>query len=191
MKRFVFSAIILFALLVTITGNVLADGSVTGMTVSRAGGLTFTFSVTGYLSADQLNGGYVQVQGGDAFKLNCVQKDEFTVICHAPSKIASGVTVGFGGSTFWVDGGDMPQPHVSSAQYCYSVYDESFVNAAFDPSWESQGTYCQENAASNGDMISFYSPYWEDTYDYYYYPEGVDYSDWPNLGAGYYYYFAN
>lgn len=177
--------IILIALLAITTGSALADGTVTGMSVSRAGGLTFTFSVTGYLSADQLNGGYVQVQGGDSFKLNCVQKDESTVVCHAPSKINAGVTVGFGGSTFWVDGGDMPQP--STPQHCYSVYDESLDTT----SWQYQGTYCQENAASDGDMISFYSPYWEDTYNYYYYPEGVDAYDWPNLGAGYYYYSAN
>ncbi|MBK9780083.1 MAG: hypothetical protein IPP55_08535 [Anaerolineales bacterium] len=126
-QKVLFSVLALLALLVVNTGSALADGTVTGMSVSRNGGLAFTFTVTGYLSPSQLKGGYVQEQGGKSYDLNCAQKDEFTVVCHTSGAIHNGVTVGFGGSTYWVEGGEMPQPHVGGQQLVFIVTPSSGV----------------------------------------------------------------
>lgn len=187
-KSFI-SVIILIALLAITTGSALADGVVTGMTASRTGALTLTFTVTGYLSSAQLNDGYVQVQGGDSYKLNCVQKDEFTVICHAPGKIASGVTVGFGGSTFWVEKEDMPEKHVP-AQYCYEVWDWFPEN---NYAWVDVGPLCQDAPANDGDKVDYYVAQYN-------YTETVQFIAWdvsgecpdpvPYVGPAYYYPFC-
>lgn len=194
MKRSFTTILILFTLLAITAGSALADGSVTGMSVSRSGGLTFTFSVTGYLSASQLKGGYVQVQGGDSFALHCAQTDEFTVVCHAPAKINSGVTVGFGGSTFWVEDEDMPEPNKD--KYCYNIYDYPTEDQLDAGIWDfvTQGNVCQKEPAQNYDFLEYDSPYWGTEW-YYFSEQGVenepwgagDPDNWSNPGSGYYY----
>lgn len=189
MKRFFLASFVLLSLLAITTGSVFADGVVKDMKVSRSGGLTFTFTVTGFLSPSQLSGGYVRVQGGDVFDLHCTQTDEFTVVCHAPAKINGGVTVGLGGSTFWVEKGDMPEPKAGKGTlYCYGVWDVPTM-AQFDEGideWVKQGEYCQESPASQFDEIQFYSPYYKALEYYWFLEEGGDFWFDVNPGPGYY-----
>ena len=178
-QKVLFSVLALLALLVVNTGSALADGTVTGMSVSRNGGLALTFTVTGYLSPSQLKGGYVQEQGGDSYKLNCAQTDEFTVVCHTSGAIHNGVTVGFGGSTYWVEGGEMPQPHVGGQQpglYCYPIFGSNDANSPTD--YAHIGTRCDPT----DDIWSFLynDPYWGESpfiYDY-------DASSWIGMCPG-------
>lgn len=172
MRKFLLSIFVLLSLLAITAGAALADGVVTGMSVARTGGTAFTFTVTGFLSQSQLAGGYV-LANGESFPLHCNQVDEFTVVCHAPAKINGGVTVGFGGSTFWVEAEDMPEPHHGGGQptqYCYGVYD--LYNNEEDREWFQYGEICMDSPAVAGDeyVTDNYYQGWED-WTYYFWGE--------------------
>ncbi len=169
-QRLAFSVLALLALLVVNTGSVLADGAVTGMSVSRNGGLAITFTVTGYLSPSQLKGGYVQEQGGKSYNLNCAQKDEFTVVCHASGAIRNGATIGFGGSTYWVESEEMPQARESGkpGPYCYPIFGSNDANSPTD--FAQIGTRCDPTDDVWG--ISYEDPYFG-TIDFWYEYDGT------------------
>lgn len=184
MKQKFFSLVfILITLLVVSTGSALADGSVLGMSVTNGGGgATFTFHVTGYLSPSQLNGGYVQVQGGDAFDLHCAQTDEFTVVCHASKKVIGNVVVGFGGSTFWAD---MPEPSLGAPQqYCYTLFD--LISGSENLGWQPFDEYCMDREAVTGDTYVTYNPYTNQANWTYHYELTAPQGWGNNPGEGYY-----
>ena len=186
MKRIFVSALILVALLAVTTGTAFAGSALELVQVRNdEGGVRFIFRVTGEFSQDELNSGFVQVEGGDDFPLYCAQKDATTVVCQTSKKAgAHSVVVGFGGARFWTDVPEASGP----VQYCYPVYDYSLP----EPStfWQAQGEYCQDNAPKEGDGIRFFSPYWNSSYNYYFLPDGYIDSGptpWTNPGEGYYY----
>lgn len=183
MKRFLVSVLVLAALLALTTGTAFAGSALELVEVrNRNDGVKFIFRVTGEFSRDELNSGFVQVEGGDDFPLYCAQKDESTVVCHTSKQVGgSNVVVGFGGSRFWAY---IPE-YIPEAQWCYQVYDWEFTE--FPTYWESGGVYCQDQPAESLDHIYFYNLIWEESYDYFFYPDGLDAYGWANPGEGYYY----
>jgi hypothetical protein len=187
MKRFFVSVLVLAAMLAVTTGTAFAGSALELIEVRNGeGGVTFIFRVTGEFSQDELNSGFVQVEGGDDFPLYCAQRDATTVVCHTTKKTGgSNVVVGFGGARFWTD---VPEP----ATYCYTVYDYNVDDPGFTY-WQSGGVYCQNHPAEYQDSIYFYNPNYNYSYPYWFYPDGVDPADWynwSNPGEGYYYYFG-
>lgn len=192
MKKFFVVALILFSLLVVTTSTAFAGSALELVQVRLDGGVpTFIFRVTGEFSAAELEGGFVQVDGGEAFPLYCTQTDADTVVCHS-SKKANGqdVVVGFGGAKFWTD---LPEAEVAHP-YCYNVYDEpngeQWGNGI--DAWVLQGIACQDYPASQGDVITFDSPYWVTDWDYMYDGEGIEWDfgvPETNPGPGYYFFF--
>lgn len=185
MKRLLFSTVILLTLLVLPTGTVFAGSAIELIEVRNDyGGVTFIFRVTGEFSKDELASGFVQVEGGDDYPLYCSQQDAETVVCHTSKKAgANSVVVGFGGARFWTD---VPE---AITEICYSVWDWDLPSPS--DYWQYQGDHCQPQRANDGDAILFYSPYWENTYTYYFYNEGSTNGDgneiWDSAGQGYYY----
>lgn len=181
MKKIVFTVFVLLALLAGTTGTAFAGSAWELVKVSNdVGGPKFTFHVNGEFSKDELNSGFVTVEGGETYPLYCVQVDAETVKCHTSKKVGgNNVVVGFGGIRAWVK-----VPAASEARgYCYPVYDWDYGTEAF---WALQGNNCQENEAHFGDWIyDFYAPDWDAYFDYMYLPG--DFCGWADPGAGYYY----
>ena len=87
MKRIFVSALILAALLAVTTGTAFAGSALELVQVRNdEGGVRFIFRVTGEFSQDELNSGFVQVEGGDDFPLYCAQKDATTVVCQTSKR---------------------------------------------------------------------------------------------------------
>lgn len=153
MKKFFVTALILFSLLVVTTGTAFAGSALELVQVRLDGGVpTFIFRVTGEFSISELEGGFVQVDGGEAFPLYCTQTAADTVVCHS-SKKANGqdVVVGFGGAKFWTD---LPEAEIAK-QYCYSAWDwYDFTN--FE--WTDFGPICQDEPAQAGEWSSYDYP---------------------------------
>ena len=82
MKKLFASSFVLLALLAGPTGTALAGSAWELIRVHHdEGGPKFTFHVSGEFSKDELNSGYVTVQGGETYPLYCAQVDAETVIC--------------------------------------------------------------------------------------------------------------
>lgn len=186
MKKIFYSIFILIALLTMTTGAAFAGSALELVEVRNDEGVpTFVFRVTGEFSQEELQSGFVSVEGGEDFPLYCAQQDADTVVCHT-SKPAAGhdIVVGFGGAQFWARVPEQGPP----TQYCYPVYDWPITGQP--DAWIFQGESCQESPASDGDVINFYSPYWEDYYFYDYFGEGLEWffgDPSTNPGPGYYY----
>lgn len=164
MKKAVFTALLVFSMLLVNTGAAFAGSALELISVTNGGGgPTFTFRVSGGFSPGQLKGSG-QVSGGEGFPLHCAQQDETTVICHAPRKISGqSVSVTFGGATFWTD---VPQPQLGggggNSQYCYGAWANNLFSSVTvtygpngDPSsitslngqssgWQDYGPICQD-----------------------------------------------
>ena len=174
MKKYLITILALLAMLVIQVGSVAAapasDGTATLVSVSHAeNGPVFTFNVSGKFSRAELKGS-LHVEGGADYNVHCTQVDETTVKCTTSDKVAGvNVSLTWGGSTFWTFVPEAPAAEVPS-QYCYSVYDWGLET----PDWVNYGTYCQDAPARYGDMITWYNPGWEGTYDYEFLPQSPD-----------------
>jgi hypothetical protein len=165
MKRFFVSVLVLAAMLAVTTGTAFAGSALELVEVRNSdGGVTFIFRVTGEFSQDELNSGFVQVEGGGDFPLYCAQRDATTVVCHTTKKTGgSNVVVGFGGARFWTD-----VPEASHTPYCYKVWDW-FPETNF--AWVDVGPHCQDEEAQRYDWVEFYVPQygytdWVQFYDF-------------------------
>lgn len=184
MQRLLYTALFLFAMLISLVGTAgaapLASRSATLVNVMYTEkGPVFTFDVSDKFSRSELNGS-LEVQGGGKYGLYCTQVDEDTVACNT-SKEVSGVNVSlsWGGFIFWTyvpeapssshspSGPTSPSGPPSSSQYCYTVYDFGLENT-----WQSYGTTCQNSPAEYGDEIPWYSPDWDEEYDAVFAPMG-------------------
>lgn len=118
MKKLLFTALMLTALLAATVGTAFAGSALELVGVSHnGGGISFTFRVNGEFSADELASGFVQVQGGDDFPLYCSQTAPDEVVCHTSKKTAGhDVVVGFGGARFWTD---IPAEWVAPSTGCF------------------------------------------------------------------------
>ncbi len=146
MKRFFVSVLVLAAMLAVTTGTAFAGSALELVEVQNSdGGVTFIFRVTGEFSQDELNSGFVQVEGGDDFPLYCAQQDATRVVCHTSKKAGgSNVVVGFGGARFWTD-----VPGASHTPYCYNVFSTYSYDAGTGfythlPAWQNAGALCQD-----------------------------------------------
>jgi hypothetical protein len=176
MKKYLITILTLLIMLVgQSAGTAAASGGVTLVGVSQTGhGAAFTFRVSGKFSKAELKGS-VHVENGWDYALHCTQVDEDTVKCKTSQKVSgANVSVTFGGSTFWTYVPEAPDPTTSSSspssEYCYNVYDWSLDFWG----WEDQGDYCQGTPAEYNDMITWYNPVWQDTYDYEFLPGSPD-----------------
>lgn len=147
-------------------------------------GFVFVFIVKG--AFDDFKG--ATFYAGVSYPLSCNLRDDGMLSCvmsggkHLGGKQVSGTVNGFAFSA------TVPYP-----QYCYNVFDDMDQPDDTD-NWGQIGTYCQEENLEFGDSILFYNPYWSNTYNYVYSPDGQNtafYSGgWyipPDLGAGLYY----
>jgi hypothetical protein len=205
MKRIIFAGFILLFLLILVTGNAFAAQQppakalmLLEIRTNANGGILFVFRVEGWFTKAELNSGVVKVQGGYIYNLYCNQVDEETVICSSANKQVSGqeVVITFGGARFWA------RVPVAQKLICYAVYDweytdedwgGDFENPDAPTAWQYQGRHCQVETATAGEDIDFYSPYWQDFYLYYFFPNGISgfpselMIPWGNPGQGYYY----
>lgn len=185
MKKALLTSLFLIAMLISLVGSAaaapLASHTISLVSVDYGHkGPIFTFDVNGKFSKGELKG-TVHVQNGEAYDLHCTQVDEDTVTCTTSKKVEGvNVSVTWGGSTFWTY---VPNEH----PYCYSVYDWDLNEPSSE--WVNYGTYCQDDAAQNGDFIYWYNPGWEWTYYYEFLPESPN-KDWcPYYQPGDAYYF--
>lgn len=121
MKRLFLTILMLIALLSMTISAVFADSALELVSVqNNGGGPTFTFRVNGEFSADELAGGFVQVEGGGIFLLYCAKTAPDTVVCHTSKKVGGhDVVIGFGGARFWTD---VPEVFIHTASVCYPAY---------------------------------------------------------------------
>ena len=190
MKKVLYTTLFLLAMLISLVGIVAAAplSSKTAVLVSVEyipdKGPVFTFRVSGKFSRAELRGS-LHVQGGRNYGLHCTQVDEDTVTCNTSKKVEGvNVSLNWGGFAFWSYVPGAP----NATEYCYSVYD---WNADGPPyvEWVNFGTYCQDSPADYGDVISWYNPGWEETYDYEFMPESPN-RDWCSFyhpGDAYYF----
>lgn len=178
MKKLLFAGFLLLALLVSTTRDAFAGSALELLEVTNGeAGPTFIFRVFGQFSRAELDDGFVSVSNGEDYPLYCVQVSEDRVICHTTKKVGGrDIVIGFGGARFWVT---VPEQVICTPVYDYSYPDETF--------WQFQGNYCVGGDEAGSDAITFYSPYWDSNYTYFFFPGGMDYLDWENPGAGYYY----
>lgn len=104
MKRFLFSSLVVAALLALTVSTVFAGTALSLIQVRNDDGVpTFVFRVNGSFTNGELhNQGYVLVSGDGQYDLHCAVQDETTVVCHTSKKAAGQrVMVHFGGSDFW------------------------------------------------------------------------------------------
>lgn len=181
MKKVLYTTLVLLAMLFSAVGTAaaapMAAGTVTliGAGYVEGKGVVFTFHVDGKVSRSAMKGS-VHVDGGGNYGLDCVQQDSDTIKCTAPKAVAgNNVSVTWGGSTFWTHVAGIPDP-----QYCYSVYDYDMEGV-----WQDYGPYCQDTPAEYADWIEFYNEDWEDSYDYWFLPEGPECSG--KSGDAYYF----
>ncbi len=189
MKKYPVTILVLLSMLVIHVGVVSAAPAASG-TITLVGveyvpgkGPVFTFNVSGNFSKGKLKG-TLHVEGGADYDLHCTQVDEDTVKCNASQKVAgANVSVTWGGSTFWAY---VPEAPPASTEYCYSVYDWNFPGPYVE--WVNFGTYCQDTPATYGDVITWYNPGWNDTFDYEFLPESPNpQCSFHHSGDAYYY----
>lgn len=190
MKKLAATFIILITLLSLTTGSALAaNGILTLRSVGNnpGGGVLFVFDYTGNFTEGDFKNGSV-LFNGQYYPLDCnIVEGEGVVQCTASRALAGQfVQVFLAGFVFWdrVPEGGGPR---GFGGYCYNVYDYPIEGQP--DAWIFQGQHCQEGPASQGDMINFYSPYWEDYYDYFFEVNGLPWTQDPstNPGEGYYY----
>jgi hypothetical protein len=156
MNRFFSTTLVLLTLLAVTAGTAFAGSALELVHVANnGGGPTFTFRVVGDFSADELAGGFVQVQGGDDFPLYCSQTAPDEVVCHTSKKVGGhDVVVGFGGARFWVY---VPEP-APVRLVCYPVFD---VNATF-PTFPTGYAYWRDECTEDqpSDFFSSFQIYY-------------------------------
>lgn len=155
----------------------------------NGGGIIFVFQVNGKISKANLNNGFVQVEGGNAYGLHCNQIDDTRVQC-STSKKASGknVVVEFAGSKFWTY---VPEQKPVEVFYrCYSVYD--WDNNLYPTGWVRYGSHCQNFPPEDGDEITWLNPYLYPPYIYWYSSASQPSwcPAWSGFGPGYYYFYC-
>lgn len=156
MRKIISSVVTLIALLALTTNTVFAGQALELIEVrNRDSGPTFVFSVIGEFSKEELNTGFVVVQGGDDYTLHCGQKHEDRITCHTTKKVGGhNVVIGFGNARFWT--------YVPEANICYSIWDWLIPPGA--PAWTNFGSHCQDAEANPGDTIKYYNNY-SNTYE--------------------------
>ena len=190
MKKVLYTALFLFAMLVSLVGTAsaapMASGTATLVSVAYTEkGPVFTFDISGKFSRSDLKG-ILNVQGGGKYDLFCTQVDEDTVTCNTSKKV-SGVNVSltWGGFTFWTY---VPEAPETPSKYYYDVYDWNSDGPPYNQ-WVNYGTYCQDSPSNYGDFIFWNNPGWGEVFPYEFLPESPD-SDWcPIYQAGDAYYF--
>ena len=197
MKKLLFTALMLTALLAATVGTAFAGSALELVGVSHnSGGISFTFRVNGEFSQSELQSGFVQVQGGDDFPLYCSQTAADEVVCHTSKKVAGhDIVVGFGGARFWTDVPEEWAPPATCGEgygYWYPAYD---VAGPFSPpgttEWSYFGDACTDNPATEAQRIRLYNPEWQGTFTYEYWGDGLDpvagfAAGWTNQGEGFY-----
>lgn len=158
------------------------------------GGVIFVFHVEGKFTRSELEG-WVDVQGGDSYKIYCNQVSADTVQCSTSRKTGDhNVMLTFGGATFW---DKVPEKISSGSSGCsgltYHAYDWNDYFLSDSTYWNSFFDFCSDTVPNDGDILSSneWSKLWNETtyYDYKYYSNGVDnaYCGWANAGPGFYY----
>ncbi len=191
MKKLLSVFISLFVLLaITVTPALAASGNLTLRQTrnDHSGGVIFIFEYTGDFTAGDFKNGSVRLNG-QYYPLDCnIAEGEGVVQCTASRTLAGqAVQVFLAGFTFW---DRVPESRAHSGgggQYCYNVY--HFPAEGEPDAWISQGEYCQEGPASQGDHIYFYSPSWGDYYDFYFEENGLPWTD-PDTNPGEGFYFG-
>jgi hypothetical protein len=155
MRKILNSGVVLIVLLALTTSTVFAGQALELIEVRNGGsGPTFIFRVSGEFTKEELNTGFVQVQGGDPYTLHCGQKHGDRITCHTTKKVGGhNVVIGFGNARFWT--------YVPLANICFSIWDW-FVPPGF-PTWTNFGEHCQDHP-NPGDTIEYYNQY-SDTYE--------------------------
>lgn len=149
MKKILKITFVLFTLLAISVSTVFAGQAIELVEVRNgSAGPTFIFRVYGEFTRDELNDGFVHVNGGDDYTLHCGQVHGDTVTCHTTKKAGGhNVVIGFGNARFWT--------YVPLATYCYSIWDWRDVPSA---EWTNFGTNCGDKAQV-GDVIEYYNQY--------------------------------
>lgn len=183
MKKIFSTFFVLVTLLAMTTGSAFAGSALKLVEVRIDKGVpTFIFSVMGEFSREELESGFVSVQGGEKYPLYCAQRDEETVLCHT-SKNARGhaVVVGFGGASF---SAKVPDETV----FCESIYD---LDQGLGPNaWAAFGEVCTSEPSELGDTYVTYNPYvMQPNWTYYFLLAAP--SGWNDPGQGYYPIVAN
>lgn len=150
MKKIQFSIVVLIVLLALTTSTVFAGQALELIEVrNESAGPTFIFRVIGEFTKNELNTGFVQVQGGDPYTLHCGQPEDGRVVCHTTKKVGgSNVVIGFGNARFWT--------YVPLASYCYSIWDWAVLPMA---EWTNFGRHCEGDKAKVGDQVQYYNQY--------------------------------
>jgi len=143
-----------------------------GISNTQDAGILIIFRVTKSYSTSELNSGQVWVKGGSSYGLYCTQISKETVHCTTSKKTGGRqVIIYFVNNSIWAK---IPSVHIPPPppvyDNCYVVYDWNWFdkNAGneFPTYWEYQGQHCQEFPANDGEVITYYSPYWSNTYEY-------------------------
>ncbi len=194
MKKLFFTALVLTALLTVTVGTAFAGSALELIQVRNDEGVpTFVFQVTGEFSQEELQNGFVSVQGGEDFPLFCAQQDADTVVCHTSKPVAGhDIVVGFGGARFWTNVPEYVAPPTCDDGwgYWYAAYDWP---GPFSPPGTTEWSYfadvCLDDLAYEGQRIVAYNPEYASAWPYDFWGAGVDAYGWANPGEGFYYYF--
>ncbi|HCB01397.1 MAG TPA: hypothetical protein DEP19_03350 [Anaerolineae bacterium] len=156
MRKILNSIVALIVLLALTTSTVFAGQALELIEVrNNSAGPTFIFRVSGEFTKEELNTGFVVVQGGDDYTLHCGQKHGDRITCHTTKKVGGhNVVIGFGNARFWTY---VPLPNV-----CYSIWD--WLVPPDPNAWTNFGTHCQERDANPGEIIQYYNQY-SDAYE--------------------------
>ncbi len=188
MKKVASVLLALVALLAITASPVLAANGILTLRETRndrGGGVIFIFEYTGDFTDADFKGGSV-LMNGQYYPLDCNIAEGVGEVWCTASRVLAGeqVQVFLAGSTFW----DKVPERGGFGSLCYNVYDGPTEGQPY--AWIFQGEHCQEEAASQGDVITFYSPYWAYYYDYTFEGNGLDWifgDPSTNPGEGYYY----
>lgn len=149
MKKFLKSVLALVVLLALTTSTVFAGQALELIEVRNGGsGPTFIFRVSGDFTQEELNTGFIHVNGGDDYTLHCGQKHGDRITCHTTKKVGgNNVVIGFGNARFWT--------YVPEANVCFSIWDWLLPGS---PAWANFGTTCQDQSEP-GDSVQYYNKY--------------------------------
>lgn len=177
MKKYLFTVLILFAMLFVSVGTAAAATEIKFLGgIWAGGGVVFTFSSDDYLGGNGWLHARVTWNDGSA-NFTCNQEKKSNIItCSAPGTVADkNITVTFQGASY--------KTYVKSKEFCYSVwdYDTSHV-------WSVMASHCQDQPAQYGDIVNLtVNPYYPRDWNYTFRPDGG-----PCVGlTGDAYYFCN
>jgi len=159
MKKLFFTALMLTALLAVTVGTVFAGSALELYQVqNNSSGPTFTFRVVGEFSQSELESGFVQVDGGDAYPLYCAQTAPDEVVCHTSKKVAGkNVVVGFGGARFWDYVPEfVPRGAGACGGYSYPVYDANTTAPTIPTGWTQWAEICTDTVPA--EVYGYYIP---------------------------------